>query len=88
MDMRTLQDTKLDKDKSPALTLSGIGRQFGTVRAVDDISLDVRPGKSSVSSDIPVVARPRFCGLSPVSMHLMKVSSLWVVVHWWGQRFC
>ena len=45
MDMRTLQDTKLDKDKSPALTLSGIGRQFGTVRAVDDISLDVRPGE-------------------------------------------
>ncbi|MCL7999068.1 ABC transporter ATP-binding protein [Brucella sp. 21LCYQ03] len=45
MDARTLQDTKLGKETAPALTLSGIGRQFGTVRALDKISLDVQPGE-------------------------------------------
>ncbi len=45
MDARTLQDTKLGNETAPALTLSGIGRQFGTVRALDKISLDVQPGE-------------------------------------------
>ncbi|WP_421565975.1 ABC transporter ATP-binding protein [Ochrobactrum sp. EDr1-4] len=45
MDARTLQDTKLGNERAPALTLSGIGRQFGTVRALDNISLDVQPGE-------------------------------------------
>jgi len=45
MDARTQQDTKLDHETAPALTLSGIGRQFGTVRALDHISLDVQPGE-------------------------------------------
>ncbi|MCV9906758.1 ABC transporter ATP-binding protein [Brucella sp. HL-2] len=45
MDARTLQNTRLDRNTAPALTLSGISRQFGTVRAVDDISLDVQPGE-------------------------------------------
>jgi len=45
MDARTLQGTSLGKDTTPALTLSGISRQFGTVRAVDHISLDVQPGE-------------------------------------------
>ena len=45
MDAHTQEDTRLGKDMTPALTLSGISRQFGTVRAVDDISLDVQPGE-------------------------------------------
>jgi len=45
MDARTQQDTKLDHETAPALTLSGVGRQFGTVRALDHISLDVLPGE-------------------------------------------
>jgi iron(III) transport system ATP-binding protein len=45
MDARTLQDTKLGNETATALTLSGIGRQFGTVRALDKISLDVQPGE-------------------------------------------
>ena len=45
MDARTLQATKLDNETAPALTLSGIGRQFGTVRALDNISLEVQPGE-------------------------------------------
>ncbi len=45
MDARTLQNTRLDRNTAPALTLSGICRQFGTVRAVDDVSLDVQPGE-------------------------------------------
>lgn len=45
MDARILQQIKLGNETAPALTLSGISRQFGTVRAVDDISLDVQPGE-------------------------------------------
>lgn len=45
MDARTQQDMKLQYETAPALTLSGIGRQFGTVRALDHISLDVQPGE-------------------------------------------
>ncbi len=44
MDARTQKDTRLGEDTTPALTLSGISRQFGIVRAVDDISLDVQQG--------------------------------------------
>lgn len=45
MDACTQQDTKFDHETAPALTLSGVGRQFGTVRALDHISLDVLPGE-------------------------------------------
>lgn len=45
MDARTQKDTRLGEDTTPALTLSGISRQFGIVRAVDDISLDVQQGE-------------------------------------------
>ncbi|MEJ5082431.1 ABC transporter ATP-binding protein [Ochrobactrum sp. MYb379] len=45
MDARTLQDTKLGNETAPALTLTGIARQFGNVRALDNISLDVQPGE-------------------------------------------
>ncbi|MDT6941645.1 ABC transporter ATP-binding protein [Brucella pseudogrignonensis] len=45
MDARTLQDTKLENENALALTLSGVGRQFGTVRALDNISLDVQSGE-------------------------------------------
>lgn len=45
MDARTLQDTSTRNETTPALTLSGIGRQFGMVRALNHISLDVQPGE-------------------------------------------
>lgn len=45
MDARTQPDMNLHHETAPALTLSGIGRQFGTVRALDHISLDVQPGE-------------------------------------------
>ncbi|MFD1198814.1 ABC transporter ATP-binding protein [Brucella gallinifaecis] len=45
MDAKTQQNIMFDNETAPALMLSGISRQFGTVRALNNISLDVQPGE-------------------------------------------
>ncbi len=44
------------------LTLSGLGRSFGSTRAVDGVSLDIAPANSSGSSAAPVRANRLCCG--------------------------
>lgn len=46
MDARNPHDERqVSGHSGPALTLSGVGRQFGAVRALDDVSLDVHAGE-------------------------------------------
>lgn len=45
MDAGNLKNSNLLTETQPALSLTGISRQFGNVRALDNISLDVMPGE-------------------------------------------
>lgn len=45
MDAGNLKKSDLLTESQPALSLSGISRKFGNVRALDNISLDVMPGE-------------------------------------------
>lgn len=46
MDARNPHDERqVSGHSGPALTLSGVSRQFGAVRALDDVSLDVHAGE-------------------------------------------
>ncbi|PWL18709.1 ABC transporter ATP-binding protein [Falsochrobactrum shanghaiense] len=45
MDASSLQHGDIENGISAALTLSGVSRQFGNVRALDNISLDIQPGE-------------------------------------------
>ncbi|MBV2143178.1 ABC transporter ATP-binding protein [Falsochrobactrum sp. TDYN1] len=45
MDACSLQEKNLLDSSCPALVLSGISRQFGSVRALDNISIEIQPGE-------------------------------------------